>query len=114
MKKAADAPTEPGVQERLHRRVKDAEPGSLRDALLAALQKGADVRLWINGPADQMVRHYAKLDRIVDGGGGEPLGAALRAGGRLGLARVVHGAREFVVFLPEGGAPFIARAEPAS
>ncbi|MCX4825632.1 hypothetical protein OG883_38445 [Streptomyces sp. NBC_01142] len=111
-KAAADAPTEPGVQERLHGRVEVAVPGSLRDELLEALRKGADVRLWVNGPADRMVRHYAELDRIVDGG--EPIEAVLRGGGRLGLARVVHGAREFVVFLPEDGATFVARAKPGS
>ncbi|TLS46662.1 hypothetical protein FE633_08180 [Streptomyces montanus] len=109
--KAADAPTEPGVQELLHGRLEHAAPSGLRDELLAALRQGADVRLWINGPTEQMVRHYAELHRIVEGG--ELITPVVRGGGRLGLARVVHGAQEFVVFLPEGGVPLIARAAPA-
>jgi hypothetical protein len=108
--RAAAAPTEPGVQERLHDRVRGAVPGRLREELLAALRQGADVTLWINGPAKDLVRHYAQLDRIVEGG--EPIEAVVRADERLGLARVVHGTREFVVFLPTDGRPFVTRAEP--
>ena len=110
--RAADAPSEPGVQERLHGRVQDAAPAGLRDELLAALRTGADVRGWINGPADQVVRHYVELDRIVEGG--ELIAGVLDRGGRLGLAHVVHGAREFVVFLPEDGPPLVTRREPMS
>ncbi len=109
--RAADAPAEPGVQELLHGRLEHAAPTGLRDELLAALRQGADVRLWINGPTQQVVRSYAELHRIVEGG--ELLTPVVRGGGRLGLARVVHGAQEFVVFLPEGGVPLVARAAPA-
>ncbi|MFJ9417693.1 hypothetical protein ACIRPT_26495 [Streptomyces sp. NPDC101227] len=104
--RAVGAPTEPGPQERLYHRVKTAVPGCLREELLAALRSGADVRLWVNGPTEQVIRHYAQLDRIVEGA--EAIEAVVRGdGGRLGLARVVHGAREFVVFLPEDGAPLV-------
>ncbi|MFF8974176.1 hypothetical protein [Streptomyces sp. NPDC014995] len=68
------------------------------------------MRLWINGPAGTPPRHYVRLDRI--GEGGEPSEAVARADGRPGLARVVHGARESVVFLPEDGRPFVTRADP--
>ncbi|MFG2133654.1 hypothetical protein ACGFNV_38645 [Streptomyces sp. NPDC048751] len=107
----AEAPSEPGVQERLHDRVRGAAAGPLREELLAALRQGADVGLWINGPTSTLLRHYAQLDRIVEGG--EPIEAVVRADRRLGLARVVHGTREFVVFIPEDGRPFVTRAEPA-
>ncbi|WP_158973274.1 hypothetical protein [Streptomyces griseus] len=108
---AAEAPSRPGVQERLHERVRCAQPGVLREEVLAALLQGADVKLWINGPSKSLIRHYAQLDRIVEGG--EPIEAVVRAGRRLGLARVVHGSREFVVFLPEDDRPFVTRAQPA-
>ncbi|MFI2436755.1 hypothetical protein [Streptomyces sp. NPDC018693] len=105
------APDEPGVQERLHHRVRGAVPGPLREELLAALRQGARVGLWVDGPARTLVRHYGQVERIVEGGG--PVEAVVRDDGRLGLARVVNGAREFVVFLPEGDRPFVTRARPA-
>ena len=104
-------PSEPSAQERLHHLVRGAVPGRLREELLVALRLGAEVKLWINGPANSLVRHYAKAERIVEGG--EPIEAVARADRRLGLARVVHGAREFVVFLPQEGRPFVTRAEPS-
>ncbi|MFF4659202.1 hypothetical protein [Streptomyces sp. NPDC001381] len=102
---------EPGVEERLRHRVRGAVPGRPREELLAALRQGARVGLWVSGPAKDLVRHHAGRERIVEGG--EPVEAVVRANRRLGLARVVHGTREFVVFLPEDDRPFVTRAEPA-
>ncbi|MFF3336633.1 hypothetical protein ACFYWX_45310 [Streptomyces sp. NPDC002888] len=102
---------EPSLQERLEHRVRGAVPGRPREELLAALRQGAEVGLWVSGPAKDLVRHYAHRERIVEGG--EPIEAVVRADRRLGLARVVHGHREFVVFIPQDGRPFVTRAEPA-
>ena len=101
---------EPGVRERLQHRVRGAVPSRLREELLAALRQGAEVGLWVGGPAADLVRRYAQRERIVEGG--EPVEALIRADRRLGLARVVHGTREFVVFIPEDGRPFVTRAAP--
>ncbi|MFJ8111760.1 hypothetical protein [Streptomyces sp. NPDC096132] len=101
---------EPSVGERLLHRVRGAVPGRPREELLSALRQGAEVGLWVSGPAQELVRRYAGRERIVEGG--EPVEAVVRADRRLGLARVVHGTREFVVFIPEDGRPFVARAEP--
>ncbi|MFI7505007.1 hypothetical protein ACIBVL_42355 [Streptomyces sp. NPDC049687] len=101
---------EPSVEERLRHRVRGAVPGRPREELLAALRQGAEVGLWVDGPAQDLVRHYARRERIVEGG--ELVEAVVRADRRLGLARVVHGTREFVVFIPEDGRPFVTRAEP--
>ncbi|WP_416981707.1 hypothetical protein [Streptomyces sp. T028] len=103
---------EPTLQERLHHRVRGAVPGPLREELLAALRQGAEVGLWVSGPARELVRQHARRERIVEGG--EPVDAVVRADRRLGLARVVHGTREFVVFIPQDGRPFVTRAEPGA
>ena len=103
---------EPDIRERLEHRVRGAVPGRLREELLAALRQGAEVGLWVGGPAADLVRRYAQRERIVEGG--EPVEALIRADRRLGLARVVHGRREFVVFIPQDGRPFVTRAEPGA
>ncbi|MGW0215807.1 hypothetical protein ACWDXH_15585 [Micromonospora chokoriensis] len=105
---AAVAPTWPCGQERLHDRVLAAAAGPLREELLDALRRGAEIKLWINGPAAGLAKHYARLDRIVEGG--PALVAALSVNGSVGLARVEHGPWQFVVVLPDKGAPLIARA----
>ncbi|GLW32215.1 hypothetical protein [Actinoplanes regularis] len=104
------APTQPCVQERLHDRVLKAEESSLREELLAALLVGADVSLWVNGPASQMAKFYAQLDQIVDGR--TAVAAALDTDGIAGLARVQHGSWEYIVALPEEGPVVIGRATP--
>ncbi|WP_424642399.1 hypothetical protein [Embleya sp. AB8] len=110
-RRAAAVPTEPGVQERLHRRLEDAVPRPLRDELLELLRRGAEVRLWVDGPAHRIIRYHAELDRIIEGR--ESTWPLVNARSALGLARVVAAdGREFVVFLPEGNIPFVTRAEP--
>ncbi|BCY05400.1 DUF5364 domain-containing protein [Actinoplanes sp. L3-i22] len=104
------APTLPSVQERLHDQVLEAEEGPLHEELLAALLVGADVRLWISGPAAQMAKFYARLDQIVDGRAA--VAAALDTGGIAGLARVQYGSWEYIVALPHGGRATIGRATP--
>ncbi|MEV6205819.1 hypothetical protein [Kitasatospora sp. NPDC051914] len=105
---AAAAPTQPCVQERLHERVLNAAPGRLRDDLLATLREGAKVRLWISGPAADLMKDYAKLDRLTDGAG--PAAEALGSAATAGLALVEDTRWRFLVVLPDaGGHPLLAR-----
>ncbi|MBV6699829.1 hypothetical protein [Kitasatospora aureofaciens] len=105
---AAAVPTQPCVQERLHARVEGAAPGSVRDDLLAALRRGANVRLWINGPSAGLARDHAKLDGLTDGAG--PAAEACGTAPTIGMARVEDGPWRFLVVLPEdGGRPVVAR-----
>ncbi|MEU4162688.1 hypothetical protein [Actinoplanes sp. NPDC026670] len=104
---AAEAPTIPSAQERLHELVSGAARGYLRDELLEALRLGADVRLWINRPGADLAKSYAGLDRLVDGR--DTVAAALDGGARAGVALVRHDLWEFVVALPEGGRPTVGR-----
>jgi hypothetical protein len=102
------APTRPCGQERLHDRVLAAAAGPLREELLDALRRGAEIKLWINGPAVGLAKHYAPLDRIVEGG--PAMVAALSVNGSVGLATVEHGPWQFIVVLPDHQPPLIARA----
>lgn len=106
--RAATAPTQPCGQERLHARVLTAVAEPVREELSAALRRGADIKLWITGPAASLAKHYARLDRIVEGG--PAVVAALDVSPTVGLARVEHGRWEFIVVLPDQGPAVIARA----
>ncbi|MGW7367948.1 hypothetical protein ACWGI8_32140 [Streptomyces sp. NPDC054841] len=106
--RAEAAPTKPCAQERLHDRLQDADPGQARDDLLAALQKGANVRLWIRGPASSLSRHYAGLDSLTEGA--EPAIKAFNTTTTISLARVEDGAWRFIAVLPEDDSrPLVAR-----
>ncbi|MFF5054160.1 hypothetical protein ACFY1S_13355 [Micromonospora sp. NPDC000663] len=106
--RAAAAPTRPCGQERLHDRLLAAAAGPVREDLLDALRRGAEIKPWINGPAASLAKHYAQLDRIVEGS--PALIGALSVNGSVGLARVEHGPWQFIVVLPDQGPPLIARA----
>jgi hypothetical protein len=107
---AAAAPTQPCTQEQLYDKVLTAAPGQLRDDLLGALRGGARISIWINGPASQIVRHYARPDHITHGA--NAVQALLTSGDRIGIARVTATpSGEFVVVLSENEAPFIAFAD---
>ena len=103
--RAALAPDQPCGQERLHDEILAADPGPLRDELVDALRGGADIPLWINGPAVH-VKSYVKLENVDDS---ERIAAMLNATDRIGIARVVSGPREFIIVLPATGNPVIAR-----
>ncbi|MEU8387300.1 hypothetical protein [Micromonospora sp. NPDC048843] len=105
---AAVAPTRPCDQERLYDRVLAAAAGPTRDELLDALHRGAEIKLWINGPAVSLAKHYVQLEHSVEGG--PAMVAALSVNRRVGLARVEHGPWQFIVVLPDHGLPLIARA----
>jgi hypothetical protein len=105
---AAAAPTQPSGQERLHNKVLAATPGQVRDELIDALRTGARIRLWIEGPAKGLAKHYARLDQIVEGG--PAVAAALRTDDRIGLAKVDHDCWQFIIVLPHDDPPVIARA----
>ena len=104
---AGQHPTDPCVQERLLSAIGEAAPAPLRDDLSRALRRGANVRLWINGPAASLVRHYANLEHIVEGSA--DVAAALPPTGSIGLARVEDGPDHYLVILPPGGSPGIGR-----
>ncbi|GGO18493.1 hypothetical protein [Micromonospora parathelypteridis] len=106
--RAAVAPTQPCGQERLHDQVLAAAVGPMRDDLLDALRRGVEIKLWINGPARGLATHYARLDRIVEGG--PALVEALNVDGSVGLARVEQGQWQFIVVLPDHGPALIGRA----
>ncbi|WP_406858763.1 hypothetical protein ABZO31_00280 [Streptomyces sp. HUAS MG47] len=107
-READTVPTQPSAQERLHGRVRAAVQGRARDDLLAALHKGAKVRLWINGPSADLARFYARLDELTDGAG--PAAEAFAAATTVGLASVEDDHWRFLVVLPDdGGRPLVAR-----
>ncbi|MFF5185685.1 hypothetical protein ACFY30_18190 [Streptomyces sp. NPDC000345] len=107
----ADAvPTQPGAQERLHGRVLDSAPGTMRDELLAALRTGATVRLWINGRSADLAKFYARIDELTEGVG--PAAEAFASAATIGLANVEHDLWRFLVVLPEGDAPPIVARGP--
>lgn len=99
------------MQERLHDEILAADPGPLRDELVDALRCGADIPLWINGPALR-IKIYAKLENVIHGS--ERIAAMLNATDRIGIARVVSGPWVFIVVLPATGHPVIARAIAAA
>ena len=105
--RAALAPDRPCAQERLHDEILAADPGPLRDELVDALRSGADIALWINGPA-MHIKNYVKLENVIDDS--ERVAAMLNVTDRIGIARVVSGPREFIIVLPATGHPVIARA----
>jgi hypothetical protein len=104
---AVSAPTVPCGQERLHDRVVTAVPGALRTQLINALQSGADIRIWINGPTIHVSR-YTHSDRITDGA--EAVRDLLASQDWVSVARVAHPSGEFIVVLPQHLAPVIAFA----
>ncbi|WP_067829169.1 hypothetical protein [Actinomadura kijaniata] len=101
------APTVPCGQERLHDRVLQAAPSALRTQLLQALRAGAELGIWINGPAER-VAIYAHVDRIAEGR--DALVSLLTGRDRVGVARVLQPTGEFVVVLPQSTRPVIAWA----
>lgn len=102
---AAAAPTVPCAQELLHAKVLAAAPGPLRTQLLDALAGGAEITMWVTGPAAQ-VAAYASADRITRGAGA--VRTPLSSRDRIGIARVTVPSGEFLVVLPERDAPGIA------
>ncbi|MFI5665543.1 hypothetical protein [Streptomyces sp. NPDC051704] len=107
---AKDAPTEPCVQERLHGRVEAAAGGRIREELLAALRRGATVRLWIDGPSADLAGFHARLDELTEGA--EAAAEAFTAAATAGLAVVEDGRWRFLVVLPGFGdaiRPVVAR-----
>ncbi|MFC5188148.1 hypothetical protein [Actinomadura harenae] len=104
---ALSAPTVPCGQERLYDRVLEAAPSPLLTRLLQALCTGAELGIWINGPAE-MQAIYAHLDRITEGR--DALLPLLTGRDYVGVARVSHPTGEFIVVLPESNKPVIAWA----
>ncbi|KUJ35385.1 hypothetical protein ADL25_37205 [Streptomyces sp. NRRL F-5122] len=80
----------------------------MRDELLAALHKGANVRLWINGRSTDLAKFYARLDELTHGAG--PAAEAFVSAATIGLTNVEYDLWRFLVVLPQdGGRPLIAR-----
>ncbi|MET8639332.1 hypothetical protein [Streptomyces sp. NPDC004680] len=80
----------------------------MRDELLAALRKGANVRLWINGRSSDLAKFYARLHELTHGAG--PAAEAFASAATIGLADVEYDLWRFLVVLPQdGGPPLIAR-----
>ncbi len=105
------APAVPCSQERLHDVVLTAAPGPLRTRLLDALRSGAEISIWINGPAKQIAR-YVDSDRISEGA--EAVLDLVASGDPIGVARVAQPAGEFIVVLPERAAPIAFAARQSS
>jgi hypothetical protein len=105
---SADAPSEPTTQERLHSLITAAAPGPLRDELAAALERGAEITLWMDGPASGFIKHYGRLERLTEGR--EAVVAALQSDERAGLAHVLYGDWRSTIVLRNGQPPVIARA----
>ena len=79
--------------------------------LLDVLRSGAQISIWINGPASQ-IAHYADCDCITEGA--EAVLNLLASRDRIGVARIAHPAGEFIVVLPQRAAPIIAFATQQS
>jgi hypothetical protein len=103
----AAAPSEPGEQERLHGLIADADPSPMRDELAAALERGAEITLWIEGTGPGLAQHYGRLDGLTEGR--EPVAAALADGARVGLAHVLHGDWRCTIVLRDGEPPLLGR-----
>ncbi|MFC0432615.1 hypothetical protein [Kutzneria buriramensis] len=106
--RAAAAPTEPCGQERLYNRLLEADASPARENLLAALRRGAYIRLWITGPGRQMAQYYLKPDRITEGR--DAVAAAFDTDDSVGLARAESPTGNFVVALAFDAPPVIARS----
>lgn len=106
---AEAAPTRPCGQERLHDLLlQEADDGPLRTDLLAALRRGARIAYWGTGPARDLTRSYARLDRMTEEAG--PAAEALAAAGTsLTLARVEDTDQQYLIVLPYDGRARIAR-----
>lgn len=102
---AAAAPTVPCAQELLHAKVLGAAPGPRRAQLLDALAGGAEITVWVTGPAAQVAR-YADAGRITRGAGA--VRTTLDSRDQIGVARVAVPSGEFLIVLPERDAPGIA------
>lgn len=103
---AAAAPV-PCVQERLHDEVVTAPADPLRARLLDALRNGAEIVIWINGPARD-IASYAETERITDGAGA--VHRALDSMDHASVARIRQPGGEFVAVLTEHAVPVIAWA----
>lgn len=104
---AAAAPATPCAQERLHDSVLTAAPGLLRARLLDTLRNGAEISIWVNGPASAIAPH-AHPGRITDGA--EAARELLATHDRIGIARVPQPSGEFIVLLPQHADPVITFA----
>jgi hypothetical protein len=82
----------------------------MRDELLAALRRGARVRLWINGRSVDLAKFYARIDELTEGAG--PAAEAFASAATIGLANVEHDLWRFLVVLPEGDDPPIVARGP--
>ncbi|WP_433042187.1 hypothetical protein [Dactylosporangium sp. CS-033363] len=102
---AAAAPSVPCGQERLHAIIAEAEPGPLRDDLRAALERGAEITLWISGT--DLHKQYAELDQLDENRAA--VEAALASGVHAGVAHVLHGPWRSTVVLRENHPPLIGR-----
>ncbi|MFD4530505.1 hypothetical protein ACFWNL_27375 [Kitasatospora sp. NPDC058397] len=106
---AEAAPSRPCGQERLHDLLlQEADDGPLRTDLLAALRRGARIAFWGTGPARDLTRSYARLDRMTEEAG--PAAEALAAAGTsVTLARVEDTDQQYLVVLPHDDRARIAR-----
>ncbi|MFE0653956.1 hypothetical protein ACFVZH_35900 [Streptomyces sp. NPDC059534] len=95
----------------MHDRLQAADPGEVRDALLAALRKGAPVRLWIHGPSASLARHHANLDSLTEGT--EPAIAAFDTTKTIGLACVEDDAWTSSRFCRKTTDPHLSHVGPA-
>ncbi len=107
VRQAAAAPTRPCAQERLHGLVLCSAAGPVRDDLLAALCRGAEIDLWIGGSGTTMRRHYAEVDRVVEGHAA--VARALGVEEHVGLAVVIDEPWRYVVVTPLAGPPVVGR-----
>lgn len=105
--KAAAVPTVPCSQERLHDSVLAAAPGPLRTRLLDALRTGAQIDIWISGPANR-IAVYAHADHITDEA--QAVTDLLATHDHMSIARVVQPSGQFIVLLPQHTVPIIVWA----
>ncbi|MDI2131906.1 hypothetical protein [Yinghuangia seranimata] len=104
---ATGAPVDAAARERIYAYAESADWGPLREALLDALLEDAEVSVWLEGPASELIHRYAPPSWIAEV---RPQAEALLRvrEARLCLARAGHLGRELLLFVPEDRRPFVA------
>jgi hypothetical protein len=103
----AAIPPRQSPQELLYNEITASAPGPLRDELVEALKRGAEVSPWVMDAAADRIRSSARLHEAIEGG--PEAESALRTTDRAGMAEVVHGEWRFVVIMPKDSTPVIVR-----
>jgi hypothetical protein len=106
-------PTTPGPYEQLHDTLlATTEAGDDRDRLLSALRRGVSFEMRMAGQANQVVRRYGELDRLLAGRSAAEELADART--MVDLMRLTDGDRAFLMLRPREGSTLILPMRPTA